>query len=873
MMMALSVAASSSPTPPPASHHSQHPDGKGGVILASSLSLSLEKLLDQAETSGELKLSGRNLKSFPRAGPSKSYNYLRDTVVADLSRNKLNEVPDECTKFSSMEKFLLYHNTIKSIPDSIIALHSLQFLDLSRNQLSYLPANLCQLPLQGLIVNNNRLVSLPEEIGKMQTLMELDASCNEIAHLPVQIGDLSSLKCLKLRRNHLQEIPVEISYLQLSTLDLSGNRISILPVELRFMTSVIDINLEENPLTCPPANLCSRGRIHIYKYLEIQAIKEDRRRGVLTDSEYRRSFRKTGTNQLSDMGFNNMFNCDPRRKRNTADSGYGSEQPLERRWSQDFNQEIQDYHPDEAKRLILKAASSSTISRSINKVSHVEKKVPPHTSSGSSTASSGYSSLCGPHWENGGMSNNVLNLGQNPLDCDYKNPSIAGSISSSQYYHSPNSVEGSYHKMMDGMTISNERNHNKPTGDFVDSTSQERSVYGHNSSVKRGGDKGATTHLPNHPTLSRPNPASSSSKLSSPRHNPPNPPLSTHESKILPHSSSTTTTTTTNVSSSNISIISNKYSGMVSPPNKINGSSGLPLPSKLTRSSDPHTKVHSQTYRQYKEQLRQQRNNGSNHDYSNSNEIPPPLSEEQQSNDIKSRLSSHPHNHITHGHGNTMKLGKHNGTSSSFAYSYDVKTMQKEAVLSFVKSKSNGSSNTVNSSKLPSSSGIPQPSLNSSSRLKMPQHSNTTTTIDQNRTFTARREAEKSATSETHIQQLKMHLENRLRLTLPDDISGSLVDGVILCHMANHVKPRSVPSIHVPSPAVPKLTSAKCRKNVENFLLACRKIGVRDDLICSPSDVLEPRKQGTVRIAISISELLRFQQPKMTMMMMMANGN
>ncbi|XP_040581734.1 leucine-rich repeat and calponin homology domain-containing protein isoform X3 [Lepeophtheirus salmonis] len=722
MMMALSVAASSSPTPPPASHHSQHPDGKGGVILASSLSLSLEKLLDQAETSGELKLSGRNLKSFPRAGPSKSYNYLRDTVVADLSRNKLNEVPDECTKFSSMEKFLLYHNTIKSIPDSIIALHSLQFLDLSRNQLSYLPANLCQLPLQGLIVNNNRLVSLPEEIGKMQTLMELDASCNEIAHLPVQIGDLSSLKCLKLRRNHLQEIPVEISYLQLSTLDLSGNRISILPVELRFMTSVIDINLEENPLTCPPANLCSRGRIHIYKYLEIQAIKEDRRRGVLTDSEYRRSFRKTGTNQLSDMGFNNMFNCDPRRKRNTADSGYGSEQPLERRWSQDFNQE-----------------------------------------------------------------------------------------------------------MMDGMTISNERNHNKPTGDFVDSTSQERSVYGHNSSVKRGGDKGATTHLPNHPTLSRPNPASSSSKLSSPRHNPPNPPLSTHESKILPHSSSTTTTTTTNVSSSNISIISNKYSGMVSPPNKINGSSGLPLPSKLTRSSDPHTKVHSQTYRQYKEQLRQQRNNGSNHDYSNSNEIPPPLSEEQQSNDIKSRLSSHPHNHITHGHGNTMKLGKHNGTSSSFAYSYDVKTMQKEAVLSFVKSKSNGSSNTVNSSKLPSSSGIPQPSLNSSSRLKMPQHSNTTTTIDQNRTFTARREAEKSATSETHIQQLKMHLENRLRLTLPDDISGSLVDGVILCHMANHVKPRSVPSIHVPSPAVPKLTSAKCRKNVENFLLACRKIGVRDE--------------------------------------------
>ena len=58
------------------------------------------------------------------------------------------------------------------------------------------------------MVNNNRLVSLPEEIGKMQSLAELDASCNEITHLPVQIGDMTALRSLNLRRNHLQEVPV-----------------------------------------------------------------------------------------------------------------------------------------------------------------------------------------------------------------------------------------------------------------------------------------------------------------------------------------------------------------------------------------------------------------------------------------------------------------------------------------------------------------------------------------------------------------------------------------------------------------------------------------------------------------------------------------
>ena len=141
--------------------------------------------------------------------------------------------------------------------------------------MSYLPASVCSLVnLQCLVANNNKLVSLPEEIGEMTSLMELDVSCNEIAHLPVQIGDLASLRSLHLRRNHLQEVPVELTYLQLTFLDLAGNRLASLPVELRFMVTLCDLQLEENPLTCPPANLCGRGRVHIFKYLEIQVCRD-----------------------------------------------------------------------------------------------------------------------------------------------------------------------------------------------------------------------------------------------------------------------------------------------------------------------------------------------------------------------------------------------------------------------------------------------------------------------------------------------------------------------------------------------------------------------------------------------------------------------
>jgi len=213
-------------------------------------------------------------------------------------------------------------------------------------------------------------------------------------------------------------------------------------------------------------------------------------------------------------------------------------------------------------------------------------------------------------------------------------------------------------------------------------------------------------------------------------------------------------------------------------------------------------------------------------------------------------------------------------SKSSSAQQFDVKTMQKEAVLSYVKSRQAGggpSSTSSSPSRHVSGGGGPAaprsriiPTQVVSSNAGGIRSAASTSSIPtpyghghgQSVSYAARRDAEKSASAEAHLGQLRMHIESRLRITLPEDLPFALQDGVVLCHIANHVKPRAVPSIHVPSPAVPKLNVAKCRRNVENFLLACRKMGVREDLVCSPSDILEPRKQGSVRVAITVNELL-----------------
>ena len=110
----------------------------------------------------------------------------------------------------ALESLNLYQNCLRSLPDSLLNLQALTYLNLryhthththssasccavgmalmlksavnvmsvclsvpSRNQLSVLPAVICGLPLKVLIACNNKLVSLPEELGQLRHLTEL----------------------------------------------------------------------------------------------------------------------------------------------------------------------------------------------------------------------------------------------------------------------------------------------------------------------------------------------------------------------------------------------------------------------------------------------------------------------------------------------------------------------------------------------------------------------------------------------------------------------------------------------------------------------------------------------------------------------------
>uniref|UniRef100_A0A8C1GK84 Leucine-rich repeats and calponin homology (CH) domain containing 3 n=1 Tax=Cyprinus carpio TaxID=7962 RepID=A0A8C1GK84_CYPCA len=638
-----------------------HPPGAAGTThhgLSSapgpaSWNRSLDRALDEAAATGALNLSGRKLKEFPRSAAGHD---LTDTTRADLSRNRLTELPVEVCMFVSLENLNLYQNCLRSLPESLINLQSLTYLNISRNQLSSLPAHLCRLPLKVLIACNNKLLSLPEDLGKLRQLTELDVSCNEIQTLPPQIGQLEALHDLNIRRNHLVRLPPELAELPLVRLDFSCNKVTTIPVCYRNLRHLQSIILDNNPLQSPPAQICIKGKIHIFKYLNMEACKAaaselpDYDRRPLPYGSYAEDLFSGRPYGALDSGFNSV------------DSG-------DKRWSG-------NEPSDELSDLPLRVAE---ITKEQRQRRDREREREDHRT--------------GSHVTNGTLEAEIEQI------------------------------------------------------DFIDSCTGDDE--GEDGRSRRGAE-----------------PVSLSSQF-----------MAYIERRITREGSPVKTS-----------------------------------PSRDLRTDDPRhqTSLYNRVRREahlaalrYEEERQKTRS----------------VQRDAVMNNVKHKSSQSP-----------TKLSP---TDSENLYPSRRSTHTDDSALFMVRANQLGSCVTL----CPSCKAEPVEATPTNSPAPTGEEA-------------------------VLIEQLRRNIECRLKVSLPSDLGAALTDGVVLCHLANHVRPRSIPSIHVPSPAVPKLTMAKCRRNVENFLEACRRIGVPQSQLCLPLHILEER--GLPQVAGTVRALLDLAPPKHT---------
>ncbi|XP_048476103.1 DISP complex protein LRCH3 isoform X3 [Rhincodon typus] len=678
-----------------------------------SLSRSVEKALDEAVNSGVLNLSNRKLREFPRAAS----NYdLSDLTQADLSKNRLSEIPCEICQYISLETLNLYHNCVRSIPKAITNLQALTYLNISRSHLCLLPAYLCCLPLKVLIASNNKLTSLPEDIGSLSQLRELDVSCNDIHTLPSQIGNLESLRDLNIRRNQLITLPEELSELPLVRLDFSCNKITRIPVCYRHLRHLQNILLDNNPLQSPPAQICTKGKIHIFKYLNIEACK------IVPDlTDLERSIRPQGSSSCLSDEF-----C-PSRQHSGLDSGFNSVDSGSKRWS--GNESTDDF---------------TELSLRMVEISREQKQLRESHSSGIQDSNS-----------NGNGDQDLEQV------------------------------------------------------DFID------------SSVEDDGKSEMVN-----------TPFTSNSPRSSQQINKRNK-SSCEKNKLIDR------------------VLHNGLSGELSP-----GKEELHREGEERRR--PETlQIWQEREKQVQSQTAERRERGIS---VSSTTRTRPLSVQSQNSvsdlNVKGPSGVGSGNSVA-----TPSLQRSDSQPANNSSSSSMTAIQPDAVES-----------SVPMSPIPREcSTVSRPNsflFRSSTRSNIKASSVMSPASPQSPTFpeldpkaAAKQRVQEEGPGEPElVAQLRKSIESRLKQTLPSDLGEALNNGVTLCQLVNQIRPRSISIIHIPSPAVPKLSLAKRRRNVESFLEACRKVGVPQEFLCESRHILD--EDGLLDIAQTVQQLERLVQPK-----------
>ncbi|XP_011420232.3 DISP complex protein LRCH3 isoform X7 [Magallana gigas] len=871
-----------------------------------SVSRPLDRIFDDAQHTGEVILCGRKLKEYPKIAGK--YD-LVDTVSIDLSKNRFTEIPPEIFEYRSAECLNCYYNAIKFVPEALLQLQNLTHLCLSRNQLTVIPPFIkCLQALEVFLASHNKLVSLPEEIGELKRLMEIDVSCNEISYLPSQIGDLKSMQCLNVRRNLLIELPVELSKLHLRRLDFSGNKISVIPTAFRKIETLEDIVLDHNPLTMPPAHVCIKGKRHIMKFLQMEAIREEQKRD--SEAEMKKLVRKSMP--IQNAITSEEFMTDPSQdkwKRHTVlsnDSGYSTTDSLEKiGWSPNVSEALSQRQHGESSAFKSVMANGPESDLHVARRGYDARPPPintaysgPNTNQFSpKTPTPGYlpTELSPPPGNSSpqspltpvtpripisnsdsAFSENDITRELNRQKVEYeRRKKTAEQLRIQQEEEEKEQRRKAAQRIQEEQKAMLERQWQESQANDAARAEESRGldkkqdeprpeVPRADPEANRGEDEArrsvqnknptqtpATTTTTNSTNKEEQKPSNvplrrqgSDSRQSNPASNPP--PPSSGKSVGAKTGAPGSTSRIKTPTSRGIPVLQHKLGSSVnggnspgispSPsPRSSLGSTGTNSPSSSTSSLHKVGEKGTAVTRRTKPSATTP-TSGRAAGGGDRGNVPPPTPA-RTSSSRPSTGSSHDDNKQSRSGRSTPADDKRQG--------------QKNAVNSLIAKRDDKKNPPHPPHRTNYGAGGARRSAGSGSAMRVIDSYKDAET----NSFTLRRQEERMKEEAEQLNRLRMTIEKRLKVTLPDNLPESLRDGVLLCQFANNIRPRSVLSIHVPSPAVPKLTMAKCRKNVENFLDACRKIGVGKEFLCACDDVTEALRPARVSLTVQHLDL------------------
>ena len=150
---------------------------------------------------------------------------LADTLeVLDLSRNRLDSLPEDFGRLKKLKILFLSENRFTEIPGVLSDCPSLTMIGFKSNYISVFPEDALPSDTRWLILTDNQIDRLPDSIGRLKRLQKLMLAGNRITHLPDTLQQCTALELMRISANRLEYLPQWLFAMpRLSWLACAGN--------------------------------------------------------------------------------------------------------------------------------------------------------------------------------------------------------------------------------------------------------------------------------------------------------------------------------------------------------------------------------------------------------------------------------------------------------------------------------------------------------------------------------------------------------------------------------------------------------------------------------------------------------------------------
>lgn len=156
--------------------------------------------------------------------PPEIFTLADSLEILNLSGNALKELPSDLAKLSKLKVIFCSDNQFEHVPEVLGHCENLTMVGFKANKIKTLSPKSLPKKLQWLILTDNRLTSLPAEIGLCAHLQKLMLAGNQLNALPPELAACTQLELLRVSANQLSELPNWLfSMPKLAWLAFAGN--------------------------------------------------------------------------------------------------------------------------------------------------------------------------------------------------------------------------------------------------------------------------------------------------------------------------------------------------------------------------------------------------------------------------------------------------------------------------------------------------------------------------------------------------------------------------------------------------------------------------------------------------------------------------